>query len=407
MVTAALLLSVAPVVASLIPAYQGLVVPVLIIALGQFVLLLNQVFVSVFQLELVMAKASFGDVIGRIFIFILSLLVVRAADPENQLIYATGAVVLGGLCNLLISYLLVRRYIKVSVSVTVDSFRELLHSVLPLAILAVLTVLHFKVDSLLLVFLRNPVEVGIYANSYKIMEILLMLPSMFVGSLFPAFSGALQEKGDRLSQLFHTSVATLLWVVLPLVTFVALFAPYIIAILTRDNVGEASGALQVLSLALVAWFMSSLLSHVMILAKQQRVLVQLKLVMLIVNIALNLVVIPQYGFMGAAWVTVATETVSLLLLALLLKRTVNLQLFASRHLKHVGVAVLVGLLLYGLQVLLSSYVAETFSETSRVLQVCFIVSLAGLASVLYLFASSLLKSLPEPLQRWVTRVETR
>jgi O-antigen/teichoic acid export membrane protein len=406
-VSAVVLLSAAPLAASLIPAYQGLVLPVALIALGQFVLLLNQVFVSIFQLELVMVKASIGDVVGRFLILILSFVALKGAKPEDQLVLACSIVIVGGLINLAISYLFSRRYVLVKLQFSARQFGETFRAVLPLALLAVLTVLHFKVDSFLLVLLRDPVEVGIYANSYKIMEILLVLPSMFVGSLFPAFSDALETRDERLQQLFRSASSLLLWAVLPLVLFTSMFAPYIIAVLTRENIFLASGALQVLSFALIAWFIGTLLSHVMILARKQKVLVKLKLSMLALNVVANLIVIPIYGFMGAAWVTVITETVSTVVLLMIVRKQLGLSISLRTEAKGLLIALGFGIVLFLGRDLLAANLLSPFLQASRMLQAGFVVSLACMLGIAYIFVARVSNSLPLSLKHLTARLESR
>ncbi len=405
--TAAVLLALAPLVAMVIPAYHQLILPVALISLGQFVLLLNQVFVSVFQLELAMARASFGDAVGRLLILILTLVVVRAASPDNQLVLATAVVLCGGLLNLAISYVLSRRYVKLRFGITAADFKKLLREVSPLAVLAVLTVLHFKVDSFLLVLLRNPVEVGIYANSYKIMEILLVLPSMFVGSLFPAFAEAVDAKSERLSHLFEIAAGLLLWSVLPIVLLVGFFAPYIMAVLTRANIFEAASALQVLSLALIAWFVGSLLSHILVVARKQKLLVQVKLTMLALNLIANMVVIPHFGYMGAAWVTVATETLSTVILLVLARYQLGLNLPIRKYLPMLVLALGFGGALYLVKGVLDRALLESFLETSRLLQAFFVLSLGAMVAMAYLFLGKLSNSLPQQLETWISRIESR
>ncbi|CAN5133640.1 hypothetical protein BH11PAT4_BH11PAT4_1600 [soil metagenome] len=406
-VSAAVLLSIAPLAASFIPAYQGLVLPVALIAVGQFVLLFNQVFVSIFQLELVMAKASIGDVVGRFLIFILSYTALKGAKPEDQLVLACSIVIVGGLINLFISYLFSRKYVVVQFKLSASQFGETLRAVLPLALLAILTVLHFKVDSFLLVLLRDPIEVGIYANSYKIMEILLVLPSMFVGSLFPAFSEALGTRNERLSQLFASACSLLIWAVLPLVLFTSMFAPYIIAVLTRENIFLAADALQVLSFALIAWFIGTLLSHVMILARKQKVLVKLKVSMLALNVVANLMVIPMYGFMGAAWVTVITETVSTVTLLIIVRRQLGLSISLKTEARGLLVALGFGFILFVGKDLLAEHLLTPFLQTGRLLQAGFVVSLGGMLTLAYVFVARVSNSLPLSLKQLLTRLESR
>ncbi len=82
---------------------------------------------------------------------------------------------------------------------------------------------------------------------------------------------------------------------------------------SSDFVG-ATSALRVLSLSLPFFFISSFLMWFLITHDKQKILVPIYAVSMLLNIVLNLVFIPQYGYMAAAATTLITEAFVTILL---------------------------------------------------------------------------------------------
>jgi len=99
-----------------------------------------------------------------------------------------------------------------------------------------------------------------------------------------------------------------------------IFAPLMVHILAGVQFEASVGVLRILAIALVFAYLGHLVGFTLISKEGQKEMLGVGLIILIFNLIGNLVVIPRYGIMGAARVTVLTEMLSLGLMTLRLKR---------------------------------------------------------------------------------------
>ena len=79
-------------------------------------------------------------------------------------------------------------------------------------------------------------------------------------------------------------------------------------------------ALVILALGIPFFFISALLWHILIIKNRQKQLIEIYAVGAVVNLLLNLLLIPKYGFLAAAIVTIFSESLITLMLIIFLVR---------------------------------------------------------------------------------------
>lgn len=399
LVTALVLLGVGPLLASILPVYAGLAQGIMIVSIGQFFLVFNQIFISVFQARLKMDRAMLTDLCGRLLILIGVIWLLKHGSGPGQLNGALWAVAAGNAFNALLSYFFVRKFVKIRFAFIPKDWPALLLRTLPMGALTVLGMIHFKADSVILTLLRSKTEVGIYGNAYKIIEITLTLPGIFVGGLFPAMTQAILHKDPHFHAFMQKAFDLLLFVALPLVMVLGLMAPLIIGILTRANVWESAFALQVLGLAMLPWFIGSLMAFAMLAAEQQRLLSLFELIAVGVNVALNFWLIPIWGFKGAAFTTLLTETFTTICAGYLCYKVIG-YLPSWRVLK-TGLPTILVIVLLALSLNnalpLRSWI-DVYLQANRLLQAGITLLVGGVLTALYLTPFLLFRSLPPVLQ---------
>lgn len=194
--------------------------------------------------------------------------------------------------------------------------RALLVSSIPLGLTLLFNVVYGHVDSIILTMTRQTAEVGLYGFAYKIFEFALAIPTFFMNAAYPILLGAVKKKrfgaimNKSLSFLLVSSVLLLLffWVSSPLLFYV------------RAEFAGSAPALRVLSLGLPLFFVSSLVMWALIAVGAQRKLVVVYGWGMVLNIVLNLLFVPVYGYMAAAWVTVVSEGAILAVTAGMLRK---------------------------------------------------------------------------------------
>jgi O-antigen/teichoic acid export membrane protein len=177
----------------------------------------------------------------------------------------------------------------------------------PLFINQLLQGLFFKIDALLLPGLAGDVAAGTYAAAYKISEGAGILSSSFTLALFPRLS-----RQSDLSHAYRLALRALLQVAIPLAVGIGLLSEPIVALVGgREYLPDSAVALSILICYLPFSYANGLTQYVLIAAGKQRMLTGAFAVAVVFNLTANLILIPRFSYVGAAWVTVASELVLL------------------------------------------------------------------------------------------------
>jgi O-antigen/teichoic acid export membrane protein len=183
----------------------------------------------------------------------------------------------------------------------------------PLFLNQLLQGLFFKIDAVLLLPLGGPAAAGVYAAAYKVSEGAGILSSSFTLAMFPRLSRASDpatSAGQALTGAYRLSLRLLLQMAFPLAAGIALLAEPIVGIVGgRDYLPDAAVALAILICYLPLSYANGLTQYVLIASGRQRLLTGAFFAALVFNLVANFVLIPRFSYVGAAWVTVASEIV--------------------------------------------------------------------------------------------------
>jgi O-antigen/teichoic acid export membrane protein len=175
----------------------------------------------------------------------------------------------------------------------------------PLGITFIITTVYFKVDVPILQRFRPYSEVGYYTFAYKPFESLLFIPFALRSVIFPVLSVYHRRSPERvlpLAEKFFKALVILGW---PITVGVFLLAPQFNSLLHLYAGSEP--ALQILALAIVFMFADNTFAATLNAIDKQNVFAFVAMVGLVINVGVNLVVIPRYGYLGASWAVVVTE----------------------------------------------------------------------------------------------------
>ncbi|MFZ0128555.1 MAG: flippase [Candidatus Dormiibacterota bacterium] len=175
----------------------------------------------------------------------------------------------------------------------------------PLGITFIITTVYFKVDVPILQRFRPYSEVGYYTFAYKPFESLLFIPFALRSVVFPVLAVYHRRSPERvlpLAEKFFKALVILGW---PITVGVFLLAPQFNSLLHLYAGSEP--ALQILSLAIVFMFADNTFAATLNAIDKQNVFAFVAMVGLVINVAVNLVVIPRFGYLGASWAVVVTE----------------------------------------------------------------------------------------------------
>ena len=329
------------VVGFFIPQYYEFRWGIGITALASLFLALNFTYVGVFQNKLRMDKAALTDMIGRAVILVVTLYLIKSNLGLNAILWAYA---FGNIVNFVISAWLGRIYVHFRPAFDFKYWKEIFWQALPMGIILVLNLIYFRVDTLILSLLKSSTDVGIYGPPYKVLEIMLFLPTIFMGNIFPIITRFYFEKNPRLNELIQKAFDFLFMMALPIIVGVIFAARPIIEAVAGVEFVNASTvqpflgipatsvlALQILIIAVGVSFLSHLFGYLAVAFGKQSKLVVPNIIFVVFNIGLNLILIPRFSYIGASIVTVLTESlvlvISWLIMSQYLKVNWNFRIF--------------------------------------------------------------------------------
>lgn len=242
---------------------------------------------------------SLGVILNQ---FIVLLCGVTVLIMHWGLVPLIGAYLIGSLFNFLYSSSLLKIKFGIFTNFSWDKtiIKKILKLALPFAIAGFFVRLYSSMDMILLSKLSTDRALGLYSVAYKITFALQFIATSFSASLYPAFSQYFVSSKELLAQAFVKAIYYLLVLSMPLAVGLIALADQIIGPVFGRNYAEAVAPLRILLLALVLIFIYFPVGAILNACNYQtRNTINLGVVA-IFNMILNLILIPLYGYNGAA-----------------------------------------------------------------------------------------------------------
>ena len=238
---------------------------------------------------------------------VVGALAVLLVDPSP--VRLAGALAAGRTAGAVVTTVLfVRRVGAFSLRLERGLLRHLWSAGTPIAVRRAVGQLNFRVDTLLLGVMRSASEVGWYGTVYTLMDGVVMLPSIVTGSLGPTLSANFAEgQRDVVARLYQRGLKYLLYVGIFLAAVFAVLADVVVADLYGSEYAPAAAALRILAVSVVFIFVRRHATEVLDNVDLRSATAWIFGAGLLMNVVLNLVLIPRYGYLGAATATVVSE----------------------------------------------------------------------------------------------------
>jgi O-antigen/teichoic acid export membrane protein len=198
---------------------------------------------------------------------------------------------------------------------------HMLRKGIPLGIAGVVNLAVFRVDSVLLQVLRGPVAVAMYGVAYRFLESFLFVAWTMTTVVFPRIARA--GASGVTSRTHEFTMALIVSFYLPLAVGSLFAGEWVVVTLFSERYRPAADALPALTAAGVFYGIAYLSRVSAMGLGSGRAVAWIAGSALVVNVGLNLAVIPEYGFTGAAWVTLATEVFEAVILLALFRHRVR------------------------------------------------------------------------------------
>ncbi len=244
----------------------------------------------------------------------------------------------------LIIFIMLRHFVRPAFRLDWAFTKNLLKKAYPLALANLFSVIYFRVDTVMLGAMKNQTEVGLYNAAYRLLEFTLIFPAYYGGAIFPVIASSFQGNRQRFLLIYRRSLKYMWIMALPMALGVTMVGPKLTYVLYGAAYMPSVQLLLVLVWSLLIIAINAVSVPYLIVMERQRLVTVFTLVMMVFNIVLNAVFIPRYGALGAAWVTLVSEIINIVLYVMVLAKPLALNFNLIRYFLKPALA---GLLMVG------------------------------------------------------------
>lgn len=217
------------------------------------------------------------------------------------------------------------RFVRPALRLDPALLRQLLWAAVPFAALLSIGVLHGQLNIIILSWIDTAEAVGIYSAATFPIVTLLILPDIFMQSIFPVFSNHYQRSTMALNEAYRASYKAMLIVGFPLGAGTMLVSRHVIRLVYGPGFEQAVPVMNILALQLltmVGYVNGAFLNA----TNRQTLFAVLRAAMVTFSALLCIILIPTYGYLGAAVAATIPALVDFWLYSILCHRYARLSL---------------------------------------------------------------------------------
>jgi O-antigen/teichoic acid export membrane protein len=192
--------------------------------------------------------------------------------------------------------------------------KKLLRDGWPMIFSSLAVVFYMRIDQIMINAMLDAKEVGIFSAAVRISEFWYFIPVVVASSIYPAIINAKKISNNLYYERLQTFYLVMAWSAIFVALFMTLSASFFINVLFGASYNEAvqvlvvhtwAGVFVSLGVASGSWYATENL---------QRFVLYRTLSGALINVLLNLYLIPKYGIIGAAFATVISQAMASFLL---------------------------------------------------------------------------------------------
>ncbi|MFA5029837.1 MAG: flippase [Patescibacteria group bacterium] len=291
-----------------------------IVSLSFLFISLQTVLISVFQKNLEMSRVALAEIWGRLALLIGAGLTIYF---QAGLIYLIWSVVVGNLLSLVILLVSGAKRLAFGFAFDLKIWKKVFDQAWPLSITIALTLVYFRADMIILSLSRPANEVGLYGAAYRVLDVLVQFPYLFLGLLLPILTKFFVTSKEAFKNILQKSFDLMAIIVWPMVLASLVLGEKIMVLIAGADFLPAGQIIKLLTLAAAAIYFSALFGYAIVAAELQKKMIKFYLFNAALALILYVILIPLYSYWAAAWLTVLSEALMALFAFHLLRKNLN------------------------------------------------------------------------------------
>ncbi|MCK9272230.1 oligosaccharide flippase family protein [Candidatus Gracilibacteria bacterium] len=294
--------------------------------------LMNSAILSLLQAYLKTEFSFVSTTVGKIANFLFILFVVFILYPKGVILgnshlqfqsflWIMFAGVFGNIVMTLLIYLYSRRVEKISFSFHLPQIKSLVKMSIPYGLAMFLNVIYFKIDVIILSIMepRNiaDISIALYSVPMKIVEVGMLFGGLFLQSMLPLFTNAIKKKDNiEMKMLVSKSYKLLFAFGIAIIGFSLVNGKEILSLIANKEYLDHSkyiynslDSYNVVIFIFLFYFISSIFTYILIASGEQGRLLKINFYLTLINIILNIALIPYFSFVGSSVATLISQII--------------------------------------------------------------------------------------------------
>lgn len=276
------------------------------------------IFAAPLQAELRLGWVAAADLLRQ---GVATLSVVALVLAGADLVALVAVLIPASLSALVLTRQLVARKMPRRPRFDLSTSLPLLRDTVPFAVAVALGVTYFRLTVLLVSLISGPTQLGIFSYSFRVVEALIVIPSIVIGAAYPILTRAATGDPARFAyaagRIFELSVLAAVWLALSL----ELGAGLIVEVIGGHAAAPAAEVLRIQGVAVIGTFMASAIAFPTLALRGYRTVMYANAAGLLVTLGLGVALIPSLGARGGAIATVGGEFALVIANAVALSRS--------------------------------------------------------------------------------------
>jgi O-antigen/teichoic acid export membrane protein len=244
------------------------------------------------------------------YVLLMVVLVLRQASFVN-LFWAN---MIGVLIKLVVgSWLTSTRFTLPTIRLDWAMYKAYVLETLPVGIALIINSILLRVDIVLLGYLKPSEIVGIFSGPYRIVDALGVVSVVLVTVLFPTMARRAAVGSEAFRELLQKAAKVMLLLAIPVSIGLIILARPATLLVLGGEFTESAAVLRVLTPVVVPIYVNRLLNFAFISINRQSEYALITGFALILNVIIDLMLIPSLGYWGATIGVISAECVRLLL----------------------------------------------------------------------------------------------
>lgn len=277
------------------------------VALSVILTAFSGIFYSIFQAHEKMEYQSIGQVINSVLMFIGVL--IGITYEFSVLGFAFIFFISSAISLMYILLVYFWKFPLSKIKVDIDFWKSTIKEALPFGLTSLSSMVYTYIDSVMLSLIQGNEVVGWYNAAYRLIIALLYVPVTVNIAIFPSMSKFHLSSQDSLRLINERYFKLMIIIGIPLGVAITILADNIIVLVFGYGYLQSIIALQILIWATVLTFVGASFVKLLEATNRQLIMTKISAIGVVVNILLNLILIPKFSYVGAGISTVITEII--------------------------------------------------------------------------------------------------